>query len=68
MVFGNSKQSQDVSSSIKYDVREISIDDASEYKRIHSEALKSHPNAFARKFTKSLMRNRLRKFATKYRE
>ena len=47
MVFENSRQSQGVSSSIKYDVREMSVEDASEYKRIHLEALKSHPNAFA---------------------
>ena len=47
MACENSKKSQNVSSSVKYVVRELSIDDASEYKRIHLEALKSHPNAFA---------------------
>lgn len=47
MAIENHTIERDVSHPVKYDVRELVIDDASEYKRIRLEALKSHPNAFA---------------------
>ena len=47
MASDNLIKTKNIPSSVIYVVRELSIDDASEYKRIHLEALKSHPNAFA---------------------
>ena len=41
------RQKQDLTPSIGYDIREILIDDAAEYKRIRLEALKLNPSAFA---------------------